>query len=67
MEIDMKNYINKFYSLNPMFDLIFFFLMNSTLISNKTRGFPLMSNPLMPDSAIHQCNLLHQPNPPQSN
>lgn len=25
MEIDMKNYINKFYFLNLMFDLIFFF------------------------------------------
>lgn len=54
-----------FFESNVWFDI--FFLMNSTLISNKTRGFPLMSNPLMPDSAIHQCNLLHQPNPPQSN
>lgn len=66
MEIDMKNY-NKFYSLNPMFDLALFFFYYDLDLCNKTRGFPSMSYPIMPDSAIHQCNLLHQPNPPQSN
>lgn len=49
----MKNYINKFYFLNLMFDLIFFFLMNSILISNKIRGFLLMLNLLMLDFVIY--------------